>query len=83
MNIMKKILSQGSVASAAAATGQTDAAEAEETEPLGLAHLRRQFQELQAHQVMSSETEREERIYMLLPLFCKVRLRVASLVGRG
>ena len=79
MNIMRKFLSSGGSQSVddpgGGATGGGDADSAQGVELLGLSHLNKLFSEYQTR-----NERKEEKIYMMLPLFCKVFANVAPKV---
>ncbi|XP_066304852.1 WD repeat and FYVE domain-containing protein 3-like isoform X4 [Branchiostoma lanceolatum] len=63
MNIMRKFMGRGRTAGDDAPTQDNS---------LGLMHLRRLFMELCHSPTAMSQTEQEDKLYMMLPLFCKV-----------
>ena len=81
MNIMRKILSQGSTTTGPASPGDpeedsTDGAALSRPPPeqdsLRLTHLKKLFSEYQRPPHPLSDSEKVERLYSMFPLFCKV-----------
>lgn len=70
MNIMRKL--RGSGASAAAAA-QDEANSNPQHTALGLMHLKKLFSEYTHPPHPLSDKERDDKLYNMLPLFCKVR----------
>lgn len=78
MNIMRKLRSAtGSNAGAGGTAGQNPSESAESSNAqhnqLGLMHLKKLFNEYTHPKEPLSESERDFKLYNMLPLFCKVR----------
>ena len=88
MNLMRKILSQGStsassptnesapgdgIASGAGRSGSNQSSTSTKKQhDLSLSHLQRLFHDYQNPSHPLSDSEKEDKLYMMLPLFCKV-----------
>jgi hypothetical protein len=81
MNIMRKFLVGGASGSSSGQGQSEDAGECspvtptsrpEEQELLGLAHLKKLFNEYLNPSHPLTEAEKETKLYAMLPLFCKV-----------
>lgn len=84
MNIMRKFLSQGSTSLSSPTDPEGGGADAidgapasapphrPEQDTLRLSHLKKLFHEYQNPQHPLSDSEKEEKLYTMFPLFCKV-----------
>ncbi|XP_044743172.1 WD repeat and FYVE domain-containing protein 3 isoform X2 [Chrysoperla carnea] len=75
MNIMRKLRGGGSTTSSTGSNSSVDGADGTPGSPhtqLGLMHLKKLFSEYTHPPHPLSETERDDKLYNMLPLFCKV-----------
>lgn len=86
MNIMRKLRNGTSSSNANVAGGTSqnsiETAENAQHNQLGLMHLKKLFNEYTHPKEPLSETERDYKLYNMLPLFCKVELiKLPSIVS--
>lgn len=74
MNIMRKLRGSGGGGSFAASGSQDEASGNPQHTALGLMHLKKLFSEYSHPQHPLSEQERHNKLYNMLPLFCKVTI---------
>lgn len=84
MNIMRKLRKAGSISSmSSTSTGNLDnltgGANTQHT-ALGLMHLKKLFSEFTHPPHTLSDAERDDKLYNMLPLFCKVSISSSRLI---
>ena len=76
MNIMKKWLGSGGSMEGSMETSPAS----EQHLALGMMHLKKLFSEFSYPTVPLSEVEKEDKLYAMLPLFCKVSICVCACI---
>lgn len=75
MNIMRKLRGGGANASATSGSDLSDTGPSATHTQLGLMHLKKLFLEYTHPSHPLTDQERDDKLYNMLPLFCKVNTR--------
>lgn len=74
MNIMRKLRGSGGGGAVGNGAGSDDSNANSQHAALGLMHLKKLFSEYTHSSQTMSEKEKDDKLYNMLPLFCKVRI---------